>query len=138
VNKIGASYQYPLTVSKEHIDNLNHVNNVVYVQWINDVSEKHWKSLSNPDLDSCYFWVVIKHEIDYFDEAILGDHLTIKTQVGESSGVKSIRNVEIFRDEKLLVKGQTTWCLIDIKTHKPKRITEDVLKVLYNNFCISV
>lgn len=133
MSKTGASYQYTLTVSKEHIDSLNHVNNVIYVQWINDASEKHWKKLSNSDLDSKYLWVVIKHEIDYFGEAILGDTLTVKTKVGESSGVKSIRHVEIFKDKKLLVKGKTIWCLIDIKTHKPKRITEEILKVLYTN-----
>lgn len=131
MSKIGATYQYKMTVLKKHIDNLNHVNNVVYVKWINDISEKHWQQLSNPDIDSNYFWVVLKHEIDYLGEAILNDELTIKTQVGESSGVKSIRYVEIFNNEKLLVKGKTTWCLIDAKTHKPKRIETDVLNVLY-------
>lgn len=134
MNKVGASYEYTLTVLKEHIDSLNHVNNVVYVQWLNDVSEKHWKEISNTNLDSKYFWVVLKHEIDYFGEAILGDNLTIKTQVGESLGAKSIRHVEIYKAKKLLAKGKTTWCLIDAKTYKPKRIDNNILKILYTNF----
>ena len=131
MSKTGVTYQYSITVSKEHLDNLKHVNNVVYVQWINDISEKHWQQLSNPNIDSKYFWVVLKHEIDYFSRAILNDELTIKTQVGESSGIKSIRHVEILKNEKILVKGKTTWCLIDAKTHKPKRIDDEILNLLY-------
>lgn len=126
-------YQYSITVTKEHIDDLNHVNNVDYVKWINDISEKHWQLLSNPDIDSKYFWVVLRHEVDYLRQAKIGDELTINTYVGESSGVKSIRYVEIFKNDKLIVKGKTTWCLIDKNTQRPKRIDDDILKVLYHN-----
>lgn len=131
MSNIGVSFQDSLSVSKEHIDNLNHVNNVVYIQWINSISETHWQIISNTELNTKYVWVVLKHEIDYFGEAVLGDVLTLNTYVGESDGVKSIRHVEILKNEKLLVRGKTTWCLIDIKTHKPKRIETDILKVLY-------
>ncbi|GAA4808415.1 thioesterase family protein [Litoribaculum gwangyangense] len=131
MDKIGASYQYTITVSKEQIDNLHHVNNVVYVKWINDISEKHWQQLSSIDIDSKYFWVVLRHEVDYLGQAKMGDELTIKTNVGESSGAKSIRFVEIFKNDKLIVKGKTTWCLMDKSTQKPKRIDDDILNVLY-------
>lgn len=131
MNQAGVSYQDSIIVSKEHIDNLNHVNNVVYVQWINDISEKHWKTISTPDINSKYLWVVLKHEVDYLGEAVLGDELIIKTYVGESVGVKSIRYVEIYNNSKPIVKGKTTWCLIDLKSHKPKRIEIDILNILY-------
>ena len=132
VNKKGASYQYKLTVLEEHIDALNHVNNVVYVQWVNDIAEKHWSILTNEAINKKYFWVLLKHEIDYLGQAVLGDELTIKTQVGKTSGVKSIRYVEIYKEDKLIIKSQTTWCLIDASTLKPSRIQKDILNTLNN------
>ena len=127
----GATYQYTKTVLIDHIDALNHVNNVVYIEWINEISENHWELLSNNKLNLKYFWVVLKHDVDYFGQALLGDELVIKTQVKESVGVKSIREVEIYKGNKLLVKGKTTWCLIDAQTQKPKRINTDIFKILY-------
>ena len=118
------------TVTKDEIDHLNHVNNVVYVQWIQDVAGKHWQELIKNQLKQHYIWVVIRHEIDYLKSAMLGDEIIIKTWVGESSGLKSIRHVEISRNNVLLAKAQTTWCMLDAKTHRPLRITEDVLKIL--------
>ncbi len=124
------SYSYKIVVEEGHIDNLNHVNNVVYLQWVNDVSEKHWKVLAVNGLIEKYFWVVLRHELDYHNEAFLGDELTVTTWVGVSKGVKSVRHVEIHKADKLLLKAASTWCLIDAKTLRPTRIKGDILDVL--------
>ena len=124
------SYQHTFYVDKKHIDTLNHVNNVVYLQWVNDISEKHWDILSDENINSKYFWVCLRHEIDYLDQAILGDEITVFTWIGETKGVKSVRNVNIFNQDTLLTKIRSTWCLIDVKTSKPTGIKEDILKVL--------
>ncbi len=124
------SFQYSFLVEEQHLDALNHVNNVVYIQWINDVSEKHWSTITTEALDKNYFWVVIRHEVDYINQAVLGNMITIFTWVGESRGVKSVRHVQIQKGEQILVKAQTTWCLIDAQTFKPTRIKEDILQVL--------
>ncbi|MCP4884846.1 MAG: acyl-CoA thioesterase, partial [Flavobacteriales bacterium] len=73
------SYSYTLRVEESHIDNLLHVNNVVYLQWVNDISEKHWNKLVSSELKEKYFWVVLRHELDYLNQAVLHDELTIKT-----------------------------------------------------------
>jgi len=124
------SYQHSLRVEEKHIDSLNHVNNVVYLQWVNDISEKHWEILSNQNLNSKYFWVCLRHEIDYLSQAFPGDEISIFTWVGESAGVRSIRNVHIYKGDILLTKVKSTWCLIDANTLKPTRIKEDILEVL--------
>lgn len=123
-------FTYTHIVEKGEIDELNHVNNVVYVQWIQDVSTKHWEDLikSKPALN--YVWVVTRHEIDYKNEAVLGDEITFHTWVGETKGVRSTRHVEIFKGKTLLVRAQTTWCMLDAKTLRPTRITESVLNIL--------
>lgn len=124
------SHQINLKVQKHEIDVLNHVNNVVYLQWVNDISEKHWSILSNREIDSKYFWVAIRHEIDYVNQAVLDDDITVYTWIGETGGVKSIRNVHIYRGQILLAKAITTWCLVDMNTNKPTRIRQDILNIL--------
>lgn len=124
------SFTYKIKVESRHIDTLLHVNNVVYLQWVNDISEKHWNKLAINGLKEKYFWVVLRHELDYLNEAVLGDELTLYTWIGESKGVKSVRHVEISKGETLLLKAASTWCLIDAKTLRPTRIKNDILDVL--------
>ncbi|MCA0931642.1 acyl-CoA thioesterase [Lutimonas saemankumensis] len=124
------SYSYIQKVDESHLDNLMHVNNVVYLQWVNDISEKHWNILAGEELKTRYFWVVLRHELDYFKEAKLDDELTISTWVGQSKGVKSVRHVEIHKKDTLLLKAASTWCLIDSTTQRPTRIKNDILRIL--------
>jgi len=134
------SYQDTFKVERNAIDGLNHVNNVVYLQWVNDISEKHWNILAGQEIKEKYIWVVIRHELDYLNPAFLGDDITVLTWVGESSGVKSIRNVhvykgetillKVYKGETILLKARSTWCLLEVKTLRPTRIKEDILSLL--------
>ena len=117
-------------VTANEIDEYNHVNNVVYVQWMQNISDAHWKELSKKATNIDYVWFVIRHEVDYKNQAVLGDEVTLRTWVGKTEGIKSIRHFEIYRDETLLVKSQTTFCLLDAVTKKPKRITKEVTNLL--------
>jgi len=123
-------FTYQHIVEAHELDTLHHVNNVVYVQWIQDISTKHWNDLTKNCPDLNFVWVVTRHEIDYRGQAVLGDKIIFKTWVGETKGVTSVRHVEIYKDKVLLAKAATTWCMLHAKTLKPARITESVLKVL--------
>lgn len=123
-------FTYTHVVIEDEIDTLNHVNNVVYVQWIQEISTKHWNDLTKDNSSLDFVWVVTRHEIDYKGQAILGDKITFKTWVGKTTGVTSIRHVEIYKGSLLLVKAQTVWCMLHAKTLRPTRITESVLKIL--------
>ena len=127
---MSVSYKYSFKVEKKHTDRLGHVNNVVYLQWVNDASELHWNVLSDEKIRRQYFWVVLRHEIDYLDQAVPGDEIMVRTWVGESSGVKSIRHVEISKGGAVLARSRSTWCLIDASTLRPTRIKEDILSLL--------
>lgn len=118
------------TVLSSEIDEMNHVNNIVYLQWVQDIAYKHWTVLTQHNLQTNYVWYTIRHEIDYLQQAVLDDEITVKTWVGETKGVKSIRHVEIFKKDILLAKCQTTYCLLNTKTKRPTRITESILKIL--------
>lgn len=117
-------------VEASHIDELNHVNNVVYLEWIQDIANLHWAQLKEGHDTSKYVWVVIRHEIDYLRQAHLKDTILVKTWVGATGGIKSVRHIEFYKNGKLLVKSQTTFCLLDANTFKPTRITDEVLRTL--------
>ncbi|MEZ4802835.1 MAG: thioesterase [Gelidibacter sp.] len=120
-------------VEQEDLDHLNHVNNVRYVQLVQDIAEAHWKSKANEDIQNTYFWVLIKHQIEYKSEAILGDVLKMVTYVKKSEGVTSIRMVEIYdhNTDKLLVTSETTWCFMNTETKRPSRINQEIV-ALFN------
>lgn len=128
-NKI---FEYNYTVKPADIDQFNHVNNVVYLQWVQEAATKHWsKLIENKDFVG-YFWVVGRHEIDYIRPAFLNDELVIKTWIGKTEGTHSIRHVEMYKDNKVIAKTKTTWRLLDAKTYKPTPIPENVYHILEN------
>ena len=122
-------YTTKIKVQKADIDELNHVNNVVYLQWVNDVSALHWSTLSNVEINAKYIWVAVRHEIDYLKPAFINEEITIKTWIATLEGVKSIRKVEIYRKEELLAKSKTTWVLLDAKTQKITRIPKEIKEI---------
>lgn len=122
------TFEKIITVTQEDLDQLNHVNNVRYVQWVQDITEAHWMLRAPNQILDDYFWVLVRHTIDYKNQAVLGDILKLKTYVLNSEGVTSVRMVEIFNasTNKLLVKSETKWCFMDKKTYRPTRILAEV------------
>ena len=104
-----------LTALPEHIDELGHVNNAVWVQWIQQVALAHWYSLADPKHAQDYFWVIVRHEIDYLRPAFAGDRVTGRTWVGEAPrGAKFDRHMEfVGPDGRICVKARTIWAIID-------------------------
>lgn len=126
-------FEKEIVVQESDIDNLKHVNNVVYLQWVQDVASTHWIMIASEEMQRKYVWVVLKHEIEYLGQAFLGDRINVKTWVAWSEGFRSERQVE-FRNPitgKVLVKAKTTWCLLDGRTMKPRKIEEDIKAIFH-------
>ncbi len=121
-------YQKRITVSKDDLDDLNHVNNVRYLQWVQDVASEHWQQNVTQAILDQYFWVVVSHHIEYKSAAVLDDVIRIETYVTRSKGVTSTRIVEMYHDttNKLLVKAETVWCLMNKSSSRPSRITPEI------------
>ncbi|HCX21983.1 MAG: thioesterase [Flammeovirgaceae bacterium] len=123
-------HQKQIIVQPADIDQLNHVNNTVYLKWVQDISEEHWYKQTTPDIQAQYVWMVLEHHIKYKKQAMLGDEITAVTYVHEMTGVRSIRHVEFYKDDQLLVECHSHWCMLDAESLRPKRIPED-LKELF-------
>jgi acyl-CoA thioester hydrolase len=118
-----------LTAGPEHIDELGHVNNAVWVQWIQQVAVAHWRSVADPAHDAAYYWVVVRHEIDYLRAAHVGDRITARTWVGEApQGARFDRYMEFTRaDGKACVRAKTQWAIIDKALGRPIRVPAEVI-----------
>lgn len=110
------------------IDELGHVNNTVWVRWVQDIATAHWRAVAAPEHVQAYIWVVTRHEIDYRGNVAEGASVTGETWIpGEPKGARFDRCVE-FRDEtgKLLVSVRSTWAMIEKASGRPARIRPEV------------
>jgi len=111
----------------EDIDELGHVNNAVYVRWIQDMATSHWRAVARPEDVDRYVWVVTRHEIDYRRATRLGETLTARTWVGEPQGARFDRFVEILGpDGSVRVAARTVWALVELSSMRPMRIQPEV------------
>ncbi|MEM6517198.1 MAG: thioesterase family protein [Bacteroidota bacterium] len=124
-------YEKYIIVKESDIDDRNHVNNLIYVQWVLEIAQEHWETKTKVDLRNDYYWILLSHTINYKAEALLGDNLQLRTFVTKSEGLKSIRQVEIYNNktERLLTTSETTWCLMSSKNNKPTRIIPEIQKL---------
>jgi len=123
------TYETTLVVTKEHIDDLNHVNNVHYVQWVQDIAKAHWQSKASVELQTKYSWFLLSHFIEYKGAAFLNDIIKLKTYIAKAEGVKYTRIVEMYNasTNKLLAKSETRWCFMNAKTQRPSRIPLEIV-----------
>lgn len=119
-------FEHSFTVSSADIDTQGHVNNVRYVQWIQDVAVAHWLSKGTPEQLEKIAWVVLRHEIDYLRPAFADEEITAATWVGTPAGAKWERFTEIKRGEQILVKAKSIWAALDTKTLRPRRIDAEL------------
>ncbi|CAN5399830.1 thioesterase family protein [soil metagenome] len=110
------------------IDMLGHVNNAVWVQWIQDVATQHWLATASTDHIDAYLWVVTRHEIDYRGNVTVGETVTARTWVGEAPrGARFDRLMEFTgADGKVKVAAKSTWAIIDRATGRILRVPPDV------------
>ena len=123
-----ATFEMIVSVLPEDIDQQNHVNNTVYLRWVQEVATAHWRAVATADARENIGWVVLRHEIDYKTPACLGDEIVLRTWVGKSTRLTFERFTEIRRsgDDQLLSNARTLWCPINAQTARPVRVPTEV------------
>lgn len=124
------SHRFALTFTAEpqHIDVMGHVNNAVWVQWMEALATAHWEAVAPAAHQAQFAWVVTRHEIDYRGNIAEGESVTGETFIPEGPrGVRFDRCVE-FRNAagKAIVTARSTWAMIDIASRRPSRIAAEV------------
>ena len=117
-------FEHAVTVSPADIDELGHVNNVVYLRWVQETATAHWRAAAPAAVQAEVVWVVLRHEIDYRLAARPGDQVIAATWVGEATGTRFERFTEFRRasDGEVLAEVRSVWCPLNAQTGRPRRI----------------
>jgi acyl-CoA thioester hydrolase len=128
VSTSSAPFEMIVSVLPEDIDEQQHVNNTVYLRWVQDVATAHWQAIASPEAQKNIGWVVLRHEINYKTPAVLDDKIILRTWVGKATRLTFERFTEIRRDsdKQLLSEARTLWCPISTETARPIRVPEEV------------
>ena len=117
------------TPAPDDIDANGHVNNVVYVRWIQDMATSHWNARQPAEEQAKWAWIVLRHEIDYRRALMPGETATARTWVAEApEGPRFDRFVRIDGpDGAMCAQARTVWCMIEQATGRPKRVTPEIV-----------
>ncbi len=100
-----------------------HVNNVVYVRWVQEAATAHWNARMDAGERAAWGWVVLRHEIDYRRPLLPGEAASLRTWVGPRHGARFIRYVRIDGpDGEICAQATSEWCLIDAESRRPTRV----------------
>jgi acyl-CoA thioester hydrolase len=121
-------FELPIHIQPSDIDELGHVNNVVFLRWVQDAAVAHWRATAPAADQAVLVWVVVRHEIDYKRPAQPDDEIVAVTWVGTAKRRAFDRHTELLRasDRKLLARARTVWCPIAVATGKPTDVSAEV------------
>ena len=121
-----ALFEHEFTVHPDEVDVQGHVNNVVYVKWMQDLAILHSDANggSKATSEAGAAWVVRSHKIEYFKSAYAGDRIRARTWIEDFRRVRSLRRYEFLRfsDEVLLARGETDWIFVNAADGRPRSI----------------
>jgi acyl-CoA thioester hydrolase len=120
------SFTHTFTAAPQDIDELGHVNNAVWVRWVQEIAVAHWQAVAPPEHQAAHVWVVTRHEIDYRGNLAAGESVDAETWVGEPKGARFDRYVRFTRQGRVLVEAHTSWALLDRATGRLLRIRPEI------------
>jgi acyl-CoA thioester hydrolase len=128
-----AIYRIEIIVPAEAVDRNRHVNNVAYVQWMQDAAIQHSAATGCTRMTEAIgaTWVARMHRIEYLSPAFAGEAITVLTWVADFRRVRSLRRYKFVRaaDRKVLAQGETDWVLVDVATGRPRGIPSEMAKL---------
>ena len=130
---VSPTYSKTITVTKDFIDENGHVNNVMYVQWMQDAAVRHYEAMGGrvPTQSIGATWVVRSHTVEYLRPAFAGERIRVLTWVVNMRRVRSLRRYrfERFSDGETLVRGETDWVFIDVATSRPRAVPPEITEL---------
>ena len=125
-----ARFTRQFTALPDDIDELGHVNNAVWVRWLQEIAVSHWEAVAPPDQVAAYVWVVTRHEIDYRGNVGPGETVTAETWVADApKGARFDRHVRfVGQDGRIKVDAVTTWAMLDRATGRLVRVRPEIAR----------
>jgi acyl-CoA thioester hydrolase len=122
-----AVYNHRIGIESADIDFMGHVNNAVYLKWVQDAVVGHWEKLAPAEAVARHLWVALKHEITYRKPAFLEDDVIAQVVLEQVHGARALYSTLIKRGEEVLAEVRSSWCCLDAETLRPARIAKDIV-----------
>jgi acyl-CoA thioester hydrolase len=119
---------HPLAIEAGDIDFMGHVNNSVYLKWVQEAVIAYWQRLAPAEAVAQHLWVAIRHEITYRRPAFLDDAIAASVIAEGVQGARAFFSTLITRGEEVLAEVKSSWCCLDAATLRPARLARDVVR----------
>ncbi len=120
------TYHHPIGILPADIDHMGHVNNSVYLNWVQDAVVRYWESLAPPEAVARHLWVALSHDIQYRRPAFLDDIVVADVIADKVEGAKAFFTTVIKRGEEVVAEIRSSWCCLDSVSKRPARLAKDI------------
>ena len=120
-------FRHPIGIFPADIDHMGHVNNSVYLKWVQDAVVGYWEKVAPAEAVSAHQWVALKHEISYRRPAFLDDVVVADVIADRVNGARAFFTTIIKRGEDVVAEVQSIWCCLDSASLRPARLAKDIV-----------
>ena len=125
---MGKAYHHSIGISSADIDHMGHVNNAVYLTWVQDAVVRYWEHLAPPEAVAKHLWVALKHEISYRRPTFLEDDVVADVIAEKMKGARVFFTTVIKRGDQVVAEAKSVWCCLDAVSKRPARLARDVAR----------
>jgi len=123
-----STFEYRLAITSNDIDDMGHVNNAVYLRWVQEAVIRCWQHISSIDAQAELLWVALKHEIVYRLPLFLNDEVDVFVTATGTRGSRATFSTNFMRGDDIAAEVRSSWCCVDAVTRRPKRIAHDLAR----------
>jgi len=120
-------FRHPIVISADDIDHMGHVNNAVYLKWVQESVVAYWQKVAPADAVASHLWVALKHEISYRRPAFLKDAVIAEVVAERMEGARAFFGTVVKRGEDVLAEIKSCWCCLDSATRRPVRLAREIV-----------
>lgn len=120
------AYHHPIGILPDDIDHMGHVNNSVYLKWVQEAVVRYWERVAPPDAVARHLWIALSHEIQYRRPTFLDDLVVADVIAERVEGAKAFFTTVIKRGEEVLAEVKSSWCCLDAASLRPVRLARDI------------
>jgi acyl-CoA thioester hydrolase len=120
-------YRHAIGIVPADIDHMGHVNNSVYLKWVQEAVVRYWEKVAPSDAVAKHLWVALKHEIEFRRPTFLDDTVVADVIADQMQGARAFFTTVIRRGEEVLAEVKSTWCCLDAGSMRPSRLAKDIV-----------
>ena len=123
---ISKAFHHPIGIRADDIDHMGHVNNSVYLKWVQEAVVEFWEKVAPPEAVARHLWIALSHEIQYRRPTFINDLVVADVIAERVVGAKAFFTTVFKRGEEVLAEVKSQWCCLDAVTKRPARLARDI------------